>query len=194
MTFGTLGGCSVCGNNGQPIAGGVAILEKQMKQCGHCEEWKPETEFNKNRAKPDGLQGYCRKCQRASGRKYAASEKGRETRQTYLATPEGKEMRRKTQARYNRSHKNKRCQRRYNRSEKGKAKTRRADRRMKAKYPARYKARKAVNHAVENGDLPAIATRHCAKCGDQAKEYHHHKGYSKEHWLDVIPVCYACHN
>lgn len=33
-----------------------------MKQCSHCREWKPLTEFHRNRGRPDGRQHYCRVC------------------------------------------------------------------------------------------------------------------------------------
>lgn len=35
-----------------------------MKTCATCKESKPETEFQKNRARKDGLHGKCRKCQK----------------------------------------------------------------------------------------------------------------------------------
>jgi len=194
MISGTLGGRSLYGNNGQPIAGGVAIQERTMKQCTKCQEWKAINEFNKNRTKPDGLQGYCRECQRASNLKYAHSEKGKATRKVYLNSPQGKDMRRKVQARYNRSDKNKECQRRYRHSDNGKANIRHNSIKFKFMYPHRYKARKALNHAVEKGRIPRITTQCCAQCGEPANEYHHHKGYAQEYWLDVIPLCYVCHD
>jgi len=36
----------------------------ETKCCGRCKEEKPLSEFNKNKSKPDGLQNYCRTCQR----------------------------------------------------------------------------------------------------------------------------------
>ena len=42
-------------------------------------------------------------------------------------------------------------------------------------------------------DRTAAKTLQCS-CGQQAKHYHHHKGYTKKHWLDVIPVCTKCHS
>lgn len=35
-----------------------------MKRCYKCGETKPLSEFNKDRTKPDGLQGLCKKCNR----------------------------------------------------------------------------------------------------------------------------------
>ncbi len=36
------------------------------------------------------------------------------------------------------------------------------------------------------------ASHFMCTCGKQAEEYHHWS-YAPEHWLDVIPVCNACH-
>lgn len=40
-----------------------------MKRCGHCKEEKVLSFFAKNRASPDGYQGYCKNCSRASVKK-----------------------------------------------------------------------------------------------------------------------------
>jgi hypothetical protein len=60
------------------------------------------------------------------------------------------------------------------------------------KTPER-RARTTVNRAVRTGKLPRASTQQCVSCGQPAKEYHHHKGYAREHWLDVEPVCHQCH-
>lgn len=36
-----------------------------MKRCGHCEHWLPLDSFSPNRSRRDGLQSFCRECQRA---------------------------------------------------------------------------------------------------------------------------------
>lgn len=33
-----------------------------MKKCSRCQEIKPETEYYKNPARPDGLHNYCKAC------------------------------------------------------------------------------------------------------------------------------------
>lgn len=54
-------------------------------------------------------------------------------------------------------------------------------------------AHMAIVRAVKQGMKPATAFI-CADCGQaQAEEYHHYKGYAKEHWLDVVPLCLPCH-
>jgi hypothetical protein len=38
-----------------------------------------------------------------------------------------------------------------------------------------------------------VQTRRCVHCGETAAAYHHHRGYKREHFLDVVPVCRECH-
>jgi hypothetical protein len=63
----------------------------------------------------------------------------------------------------------------------------------KRNHREKINAQIVVSVAVRNGKLPKISTMKCSNCQNQAKHYHHHKGYNKEHQLDVIPVCYKCH-
>lgn len=54
-------------------------------------------------------------------------------------------------------------------------------------------ARNAVLHQVLKGAMPKAAVCRCVHCGEQAADYHHHKGYAPAQYLDVIPVCKRCH-
>jgi hypothetical protein len=56
------------------------------------------------------------------------------------------------------------------------------------------RARVAVGTAVRRGKLPVVSTMICCVCNEaQAEQWHHHNGYDKAHWLDVVPVCRECH-
>lgn len=66
-------------------------------------------------------------------------------------------------------------------------------RKMRLKYPEKFKARNFVNNNIAKGRLERAKNLTCAHCGKQASDYHHHNGYSREHWLDVIPLCRPCH-
>ncbi|MFA7100659.1 MAG: hypothetical protein WC196_02710 [Bacilli bacterium] len=59
--------------------------------------------------------------------------------------------------------------------------------------PALRKARYAVYVAIKQGKLPKARDRVCLYCDNMAYVWHHHKGYAKENWLDVIPVCSKHH-
>ena len=52
-------------------------------------------------------------------------------------------------------------------------------------------ARSAVNHAVAAGRL---VRGPCVRCGKTGRtDGHHHNGYDKAHWLDVMWLCRPCH-
>lgn len=83
----------------------------------------------------------------------------------------------------------KEASRRYRMSPRGKAM--RKLRRYRDKQKIR--ARDAVSNAIKRGELPPLSTSGCIHCGQPATAYHHHKGYKQDHFLDVVPVCHACH-
>lgn len=83
-------------------------------------------------------------------------------------------------------------QERYRQTESAKICYRQCAAKQRVKFPERIKATNAVGRAVKTERLPRADTLKCS-CGEQAKEYHHHKGYAKEHWLDVVPKCKQCH-
>lgn len=56
----------------------------------------------------------------------------------------------------------------------------------------RNKARQAVQRAVERGEIAPVLTRVCEFCGRPADVYHH-DSYDREEWLNVNPLCGACH-
>ena len=80
----------------------------------------------------------------------------------------------------------------YRQTEKGKESQKRRSEKKRAKFPKRIKARQILNYAVQRGKIPRPESINCA-CKQPAKEYHHHKGYEPEHWLDVVALCSKCH-
>ena len=138
-----------------------------MVLCSTCKSHKSASEFHKNRTRKTGLQSSCKNCKKTLGN-------------AYRVTNEGKESKRRRSGKY--------C-----RTEKGKATQRRGDAKQKDHNPERIKARWAVHHAVRNGKLPRPDTFICSCKKRKAQEYHHHKGYAKQRWLDVVPKCTDCH-
>jgi hypothetical protein len=53
-----------------------------MKRCAQCKKVKPVTEFNKNKAKGDGLQTLCRECDKENSKKYYKNNKEKHRKQT----------------------------------------------------------------------------------------------------------------
>jgi len=63
----------------------------------------------------------------------------------------------------------------------------------RAANPTHKPAHEAVRRAIKKGTLTRPTS--CTKCGNskQRIEAHHHNGYEKESWLDVIFLCTSCH-
>ena len=61
------------------------------------------------------------------------------------------------------------------------------------KNKEKRRAHVMLNKMVSTGKIekPVI----CSNCGCSPKrlEAHHHNGYAKEHWLDVVWLCHPCH-
>ena len=66
-------------------------------------------------------------------------------------------------------------------------------RRVRAKNPDRTKAQAHVAYQVKRGYWPKASFLECADCNKQACHYHHHKGYNRDNWLIVVPLCQGCH-
>lgn len=176
------------------------------KKCGHCKKVKSLSEFYKNRNKYDGLDNYCKSCKKIIISNYNQTEKGKATKKQYQQSERSKVINRKAvkkyhqtekgkvrDIRYQQSQKCKETAKRYRQSDKGKANRLSTDKSYRLRYPERQKAKNAVGHAVAAGKMSKVDSLQCSHCSAQAQEYHHHKGYAKEHWFDVIPLCDKCH-
>lgn len=49
------------------------------KQCQKCHKYKPLSEYNKNKCRKDGLQGWCKKCASGNAKKWYVDNKHRLT-------------------------------------------------------------------------------------------------------------------
>lgn len=151
--------------------------EMETKQCSRCRVNKTVDSFHRNAKAKDGLQYACVKCIKT----YSQSERGRAS--------VGRASKR-YQSRHPETIKA------WKASEAGIDSRRRAEKKHRdtGKPKARHAAHGFLKYAVTKGVMPHISTHKCKECGVQADHYHHHNGYEKEHWLDVIPLCFACHN
>jgi len=163
------------------------------KKCTKCKEIKPLSEFCRDRANKIGRKSCCKICDLKQVKKYQQTKRG-------------KVVKRKANARYKKTEKGKAAEKRYSQSEKGKAirKRYRRTEKYKAIHNAcieryihrnqnKHKANITLNNAIKLGKLPRPDTLRCS-CKKQAEQYHHHKGYAPENWLNVVPVCTKCHN
>ena len=66
------------------------------------------------------------------------------------------------------------------------------NRRYAERHPEKVKARNVVTHPIRDGKLPRAKDVVCIDCLLPAQRWDHHKGYAKENWLNVQPVCRFC--
>jgi len=145
------------------------------KRCDECGRKKALTEFNRLSRSRDGRQSRCRECfSRYNKKRHVriAAEVRERARLWAKAHPE------RIRA----------AKRQWKKTKAGKAAT--------ARYkpsPYKQKARQALNYAVLAG---LVQRGECAQKGPKcagAIHGHHHLGYAKKHWLDVIWLCQRHH-
>ena len=139
-----------------------------MKQCSKCKQVKPYSDYNSDKTKPDGYYSSCKSCKRLKD--IAWEKKNPDKVKTRL--------------------------KRYLVTEKGKQSTRRNAALARKRYPLKKLARDAVYQAVNKRKKnPIMPPEYCSDCKRKAKVFaHHHNGYEKEHWLDVVWLCQSCHS
>jgi hypothetical protein len=170
-----------------------------MKICNKCEKTKARSGFYRDRSKKDGLRNECKDCRR----EYEQSEAGKAAQRRYNQTAAGKAKRRaykqtdkaKATAKvYDQSAVGKAVHKRYNQSPAGRESVRRASAKYKIVHQDRTAAHAAVSNEVKAGRWPPVGELNCAYHPDRrATVRHHHLGYAKKHWLDVVLLCQECH-
>lgn len=133
----------------------VDRIERGLKRCSDCEQWKDRSEFVSDTSRWDGHSAKCRAC---------SSDRGKAAHVPVLAE---------------------------SLSHMGPA-------RDAIRPGDKVQARHFVNLEVARGQRPNPNDLFCAQCGhkgnDRRHEYHHHMGYSLEHFFDVVALCTECHH
>ena len=143
--------------------------------CIHQGQPQPIENFSRNSGRADGRSGWCKSCMCSATTRWYATPSGKLSLKKHKHTEKGIAARK-----------------RYEQSQHFRDKRR--DRRQNdILYRQRLQARSAVNHAIRDGKLPEPESLFCIECNIAASQYHHHLGYDKEHWLDVVPMCMPCH-
>ena len=160
----------------QPASGGMRTsvggaesmneYSADTKRCTKCGESKLNDAFAKDKNRRDGLQPWCRVCH------------GKNRAERYW----GDEVHRAKQREHWREyHSRPEVQARKNQQKRENTRT------------ERERARDTIATAVKRGKIPPASTLACLNCGHQATQYHHFRGYERQHWRDVIPLCRECH-
>lgn len=171
-----------------------------FKTCVDCTQTLPVSDFSKNRNSKDGLNSYCKPC--ASARYKLWLERNREHRQEYM----------REWHQTNLEHENQYARERYRNDEDHRRKVLEWQRQFRQRNLEKVRqqhwmgkkakgfqndmtrAHTTVSRAVRRGILPPVWSMVCDGCQEaQAAHWHHHKGYAREHWLDVVAMCVDCH-
>lgn len=180
------------------------------KKCTKCKAIKPVEMFSINNSRKDKHDDRCKDCTAIYHKEHYAKNKEKVLKHNALYRIQNSEFIKSIQKIYRQTHKKEKSatDKRYNQEHKeqisqyhkeyfktdiGKINHKKALDNYINKYPEKYKAHTDVGNAVRLGKLPKVSTQVCTVCGNQAQEWHHHNGYSKEHRLDVIAVCISCH-
>lgn len=161
----------------------------QLKRCCKCRVEKSITEFYRNKSKKDGLQTVCKVCSNENVKLWFKTPKGREAISRANRSKSGKAGRRK----HDKTERRKEAKRRLRLTDKYKATHRKQSYAYRKRNPDKANAHSAVYYAIKKGKIPSVRSLICSFCTSPATHYHHHRGYSWEYRLDVIPVCEICH-
>ena len=150
-------------------------------------------EFYKAKSNQDGHNSWCKLC----NKHHSQTPKARAYQKRFRESERGRQYNLMRQKEYRQTGKytanHKKYNQKYYQSEKGKKAQRQGQARHRLLYPDKMKAINAVNNAIRYGKLARPDTQPCLYCPKPAQQYHHHKGYTKEYWLDVVPACRKCH-
>jgi len=59
----------------KPASAETAVAKVEKKQCGRCKQFKPHSDFYKNKSTKDGLARWCKQCKKEYRKKRAAEKK-----------------------------------------------------------------------------------------------------------------------
>ena len=137
---------------------------KQTKQCSKCKEIKEFSEFSKNKSHKDGLNSWCKQCEKIRNKEYYLDNKDI-FRKYYLRNREARKE-------YLKNNSDKRCKyvAKYNKNN-----------------PEKIKAKLILGKAIKHGTITRLP---CIKCGNP-KSHGHHCNYDKP--LEVIWICNKHH-
>lgn len=163
--------------------------EIDSKLCTKCGADKPIDQYQTSSVNKDGRVGMCHSCMKAYKHSYYMKNRERLARLHVEYVRTHKDEIARYQAQYSIDNapliKEKRAE--YKRSSHGK------DMRIayQRRHPEKMAARNSMTLALKRGDLTRPDS--CSSCGEGGRIEGHHWSYLKEHQLDVVWLCVACH-
>jgi hypothetical protein len=155
---------------------GLFTFGDNMKKCSKCGIEKDSSDFHKNKRSADGLQGWCSACMKSYGKRYHHENREKISTRKRVYTIKNKSRIAKRM-------------KLYNQTQRGKEVIHECTKRYVQNHPEKRKATRAINHAIERGE---INSEPCLLCGSMRMLQAHHPDYSKP--LDVVWLCKVCHN
>jgi len=166
----------------------------KYKVCTKCNTLKPLTEFGKHSITKDGLSHDCKACIKKRSKRYYENNKERCDANSKIWTENNKEKVKNIKRQHYERNRELILDRVKKWQQDNKDRTYVNTKNSRERHKDHYKARNAVSCAVRKGDFPNVKNILCANCKTKkAVHYHHYLGYSKNHYLDVIPLCQDCH-
>lgn len=175
--------------------------------CLRCQKKLPLSRFSHDRSRKGGRHPYCKLCKYLITRRweennpetvtkivkrYRTSDRYRETKRRYCKTETFKAIRRRGILSEELRLRKAIAAREYRRTAKGREVNKNGLNRYNSKSENRIK-QKARTFAYRSlGPATKCSMRGKGTCGGRFT-WHHHKGYKKKHWLDVIPLCDTHH-
>lgn len=171
----------------------VSVVVRGKKECKKCLLWKALEEFSVQKRNTTGRYSYCKKCVSAiykekylwrdyTPQRRAAQNNNRRKRLDHY---------RKKCREWDALHRDRRRAASRERYLRDPQKEKDRARRSREKYRLNHLARWSVGSAMKQGKLKKLP---CCDCGSVDRiSAHHHNGYEKDHWLDVVWLCSECH-
>jgi hypothetical protein len=193
QTSGGLGSCA----GGTLTMSNHTLDASSVKVCFICKQELPLSSYSKNKKSKDGLFSYCKPCARVRQKQWR--ESNIETRKDYMRQWHKENLEHETAYKRTKYQTDPEYRQKVLDWQKVYRQTAEA-RKVHYEYKKRRgfandetRAHTTVNRAVRRGLLPKASTQVCSVCGGKADHWHHHVGYEREHWLDVVAVCAPCH-
>jgi len=151
------------------------------KVCAKCKKKLPITFFQLDRQQKCGYKPYCKDCSNLLSREYYNKNKSKVAKRVTDYREKNEEIVKLRRKKYYEKNKERIFE---------VARLRRKKMRLNKLWMQKKSARSMVYWAVKNGKLKKGC---CIICGDKKAEAHHHRGYTKRYYLDVIWLCRKHH-